>query len=342
VNNSDTAKNQKMAEVVVVTGASAGLGRAVAREFARHGARVGLIARNRERLEHTVRELGRLGGEGAAFPLDVADADQMRRAAEGIEAKFGPIDIWINNAMTTVFAPFLEITPDEYRRSTEVTYLGTVWGTMAALRTMQPRDRGTIVQIGSALAYRSIPLQAAYCGAKHAIMGFTDTIRSELIHDHSKIHITMVQMPALNTPQFDWCRTRLPRHPQPVFPIYNPEVAARAVYWAAHNQRREVRVGISTIVSILGTKLAPGLLDRYLGHTGYEAQQTSQPTSPGRPDNLMESVEGEFAAHGSFGDRAVNSSPQVWFTTHRKPFIAVSLATLGILVYRLMRRWYSV
>jgi short-subunit dehydrogenase len=338
MSNTNNSENSSASEVVVVTGASAGLGRAIAREFARHGARIGLVARDRDRLEAAVREVGRLGGQAMALSLDIAEAEQVQRAADQIESRFGPIDIWINNAMTTVFAPFLEVTSEEYRRATEVTYLGTVWGTMAALRKMKPRNRGRIVQVGSALAYRSIPLQAPYCGAKHAIMGFTDTIRTELIHDHSKVHITMVQMPALNTPQFDWCRTRMPRHPRPVPPIYNPEVAARAVYWAAHHRRREVRVGISTVASILGTKLAPALLDRYLGRTGYDSQQTSQPVDTQRPDNLLKPVAGEFGAHGSFDDRAADLSPQLWIDTHRQVSIAATLTILS-LAYWILRQW---
>jgi short-subunit dehydrogenase len=323
----ETRRSVQRPEVVVVTGASAGLGRAIVQEFARRGAHIALIARDRERLEQAVSEVESLGGEAMAVPLDVADAGQVQRAADQAEARFGPIGIWINNAMTTVFAPFLEVTPEEYRRATEVTYLGAVWGTMAALKKMKPRNQGTIVQIGSALAYRSIPLQASYCGAKHAIRGFTDTVRTELIHDRSKVHITMVQMPAMNTPQFDWCRTRMPRHPQPVPPIYNPEVAARAVYWAAHHRRREVYVGMPTVASILGTKLAPGLLDLYLGRTGYDSQQGPHPVDAERADNLMQPVRGDFGAHGSFNDRAWDHSPQVWIDTHRK----LALAAAGLL-----------
>jgi NAD(P)-dependent dehydrogenase (short-subunit alcohol dehydrogenase family) len=328
----------KTREVVVVTGASAGLGRAIVQEFARHGARIGLIARDRERLDKAVSEARDLGGEAIALPLDVVDAEQVEAAAGQIEARFGPIDIWINNAMTTVFGPFLEVTPEEYRRATEVTYLGAVWGTRAALSKMKPRNRGTIVQIGSALAYRSIPLQAAYCGAKHAIMGFTDTIRTELIHDQSRVHITMVQMPGLNTPQFDWCRTRMPRHPQPVPPIYNPEVAARAVYWAAHHRRREVYVGIATVASIIGTKLAPAVLDRYLGRTGYDSQQDTRETGSEHSDNLMQPVAGDFGAHGSFDDRALSHSPQLWIDTHRGAYLAGSLIALGLVLFRKQAR----
>ena len=337
LNNCDKAARPEKPEVVVVTGASAGLGRAIVQEFARHKARVALMARDADRLEQSVREAVKLGGDAMAIPLDVVNAEQVHEAASQVEDRFGPIDIWINNAMTTVFAPFLEVTPEEYKRATEVTYLGAVWGTMAALQKMKPRDRGTIVQIGSALAYRSIPLQAAYCGAKHAIMGFTDTVRTELIHDHSKVHITMVQMPGMNTPQFDWCRTRMPRHPQPVPPIYNPEVAARAVYWAAHRRRREVYVGFPTVASIIGTKLLPGLLDRYLGRTGYDAQQTTRLIDSQRPDNLMEPVAGDFAAHGSFDAKAVSASPQLWVDMHRSASVAASLAAIGL--FLVLRNW---
>ena len=330
MNNNGGFKKSKTPEVVVVTGASAGLGRAIVREFARHGARLGLIARDRERLGQTAKEVADLGGEAIALPADVAQAPALQQAAEEVESRLGPIDIWINDAMTTVFAPFDQITANEFQRATEVTYLGAVWGTMAALRPMKARDRGCIVQIGSALAYRSIPLQAPYCGAKHAIMGFTDSLRCELIHDRSRVRITMVQMPALNTPQFDWCRTRLPRHPQPVPPIYDPEIAARAVYWAAHHNRREVRVGITTIATILGQKLAPGLLDHYLGRAGYRSQQTNQRIDAERPDNLEQPVPGDFAAHGSFDERAADRSPEVWLSTHRAASIGVSLMGVAL------------
>ena len=238
-----SSNNGNKREVVVITGASAGVGRATARAFAKRGARIGLIARGKDGLEGARADVENAGGEGFAVPTDVARNEEVESAAEAIEKQFGPIDIWVNNAMTTVFSPFKEITADEFKRATEVTYLGTVYGTMAAIKRMYPRNRGTIVQVGSALAYRSIPLQAPYCGAKHAIAGFTDSLRSELIHDRSDIRLTMVQMPALNTPQFSWCKTKLPRHPQPVPPIFQPEVAAEAIVWAAHHRRREVFVG---------------------------------------------------------------------------------------------------
>jgi short-subunit dehydrogenase len=286
------------------------VGRAVVTEFARKGAHIGLIARGKGRLEATKREVEELGGRALMLPTDIADAQQVEDAAERVEKELGPIDIWVNNAMTTIFAPFLKITPDEFKRATEVTYLGQVYGTMVALKRMQARNRGTIVQIGSALAYRSIPLQSAYCGAKHAIIGFTDSVRSELIHDKSDVHITAVMLPAMNTPQFSWCRTRLPNHPQPVPPIFEPEVAARAVVWAASHKRREIYVGFPTVKAIYGNELAPAYADRYLAEHAYKGQQTSQPIKPDRPDNLFEPVDADYGAHGIFGNRARNFSAQ--------------------------------
>src|SRR5579872_7077483 len=266
----------KKTEVVVITGASAGLGRATAREFGKSGARVGLIARGVDGLEAAKREIEDAGGKAMVLPLDVADADAIHKAAASVEQEFGPIDIWVNNAMASVFSPVKEMTPEEYKRVTEVTYLGVVYGTLAALKHMLPRDRGTIVQVGSALAYRSIPLQSAYCAAKHAIAGFTDSLRCELIHDNSNVRIMMVQMPALNTPQFGWVKSRLKHKAQPVPPIFQPEVGARAIYWAAHHTRRELYAGWPTVEAIVGNKLAPGLLDRYLGKTGFASQQRSE------------------------------------------------------------------
>jgi len=248
---------------------------------------------------------------------DVADASQVEDAASAVEREFGPIDIWVNNAMATVFSPFIEVTPEEFRRATEVTYLGCVYGTMAALRRMKPRDRGTIVQVGSALAYRSIPLQSAYCGAKHAIVGFTDSLRSELLHDGSNIRLTVVHMPALNTPQFEWSRSKLPRHPQPVPPIYEPEVGAEAIVWASGQDRREVYVGGPTVVAIEGQKIAPGFADAYLARTAYDGQQTSEPVSPDRVDNLFTPVAGDHGAHGRFDSRSHGTSVQFWIDRHR-------------------------
>ncbi len=319
--------SNKEPENVVVTGASAGVGRAVVREFAKRKAHIGLLARGRERLEATRREVEELGGQALALPTDVAHADEVDSAAERVESEFGPIDIWVNCAMTTIFAPFVDIQPDEFKRATEVTYLGFVYGTMSALKRMKPRNRGAIVQVGSALAYRSIPLQSPYCGAKHAIVGFTDSIRTELLHDHSDVHITVVHLPAMNTPQFSWCRTRLPRHPQPVPPIFEPEVAARAIVWATHHRRREIYVGWPTAKAIYGQEIAPGFADRYLAENGYESQQTDEPVAADRPDNLFQPVPGDYAAHGIFSDRASRNSVQMWLDLHRK---AVGLAAAGI------------
>src|SRR5881227_288395 len=262
---------------VVITGASAGVGRAVARKFARHGARIGLLARGVDGLQAAQREVEKLGGEALMIPTDVANAEQVESAAAQIEAQLGEIDIWINNAMTSVFSPIKQMTAEEFRRVTEVTYLGYVYGTLAALKRMLPRDRGVIVQVGSALAYRGIPLQAAYCAAKHAVQGFCDSLWCELLHDKSNVKITMVQMPALNTPQFGWVKSRLPNKAQPVPPIYQPEVAAEAIYWAAHHYERSVDVGASTSIVVWANKFVPGFGDWYLGKTGYKSQQTNEP-----------------------------------------------------------------
>ncbi len=305
-------------EVVVVTGASAGLGRAIARHFGSHGASVGLLARGVEGLEGAKREIEAVGGKGLVLPTDVADADAVETAAAAVEREFGPIDIWINNAMASVFSPVNEMEPQEYKRVTEVTYLGVVYGTLCALKRMLPRDRGMIVQIGSALAYRSIPLQSAYCAGKHAIAGFTDSLRCELIHDHSKVRVTMVQMPALNTPQFGWVKSRLKYKAQPVPPIFQPEVGARAVYWAAHHNRREIYVGTPTVEAIVGNKIAPGLLDHYLGKTGFDSQQTNEPEDPNRPNNLWSPVPGDHGAHGAFDNRAHARSYEQWTFRNRE------------------------
>ncbi len=323
-------------ETVVVTGASAGLGRAIAREFGRRGARVGLLARGIDGLQAAKSEIESMGGKAIVVVADVANADAVEAAAARIEQEFGPIDIWINNAMASVFSPVKKMKAEEYKRVTEVTYLGVVYGTLAALKRMLQRDRGTIVQVGSALAYRSIPLQSAYCAAKHAIAGFTDSLRCELIHDKSKIHLTMVQMPALNTPQFGWVKSRLKDKAQPVPPIFEPEVGARAVYWAAHHHRREVYVGWPTVAVIVGNKFAPGVLDHYLGRTGYASQQTSQPEDPNRPDNLWKPVEGDHGAHGTFDSRAHQRSYELWTDLHRSWFgLGLAIATTaGFLLAR--------
>src|SRR4051812_25888341 len=298
-------------QTIVVTGASAGLGRAIAHAFAKRGARIGLVARNPEALEAACEECEKLGGKAIALPLDVSDAQALEAAASRVEEELGPIDVWVNNAMASVFSPVKEMEWQEYRRVTEVTYLGYVYGTQSALRRMLPRDRGTIIQVGSALAYRSIPLQSAYCAAKHAIVGFTDSLRCELIHDKSHVRVTVVNMPALNTPQFGWVRSRLRGRGQPVPPIFEPEVAARAILQAAEHPRRELQVGRSTYLAMWGQKVAPGFLDWYLGRTGYTAQQTNEPEDETRPDNLESPLDAttDHGAHGRFDDRAEPWSP---------------------------------
>lgn len=303
--------------VVVVTGASSGVGRATARAFARAGASVGLVARGGEGLDGVKRELDAYGTSCVAVPTDVSQPDQVGRAALQIEGDLGPIAVWVNDAMVTVFSPIESITPEEFRRVTEVTYLGAVYGTMAALQLMKPRDRGVIVQVGSALSYRAIPLQSAYSGAKHALRGFTDSLRCELRHDRSNVRVTMVQLPALNTPQFRWSRSHMPRRAQPVPPIYQPELAAGAVVWASRHARREVNVGGTTVATIFAQKLWPGLLDRYLGKTGYEAQQIDQPDDPNRADNLFSPVPIDLGAHGDFDDRSHAGSVAWWISRHR-------------------------
>jgi short-subunit dehydrogenase len=305
-------------DVVVVTGSSAGVGRAIAHAFAKRGANIGLLARGQEGLDAAQREVESFGGQALTVPTDVADHHQVEAAAQKVEEHFGPIDVWVNDAMATVFASFLGTEPEEFKRATEVTYLGTVYGTMAALKRMTARDRGKIVQVGSALSYRAIPLQAAYCGAKFGIRGFTNSIRTELLHDKSKVQITMVQLPGVNTTQFNWCRSKLPNHPMPVPPIYQPEIPAEAVYWAAHHRRRELWVGYSAVLAILGNRLAPSFADRYLAKTGFSGQQISDmPVSADRPDNLFEPVPGMAATHGMFDDQAKTRSPQLWAATHR-------------------------
>ena len=324
------------ARVVVVTGASAGVGRSVARELARRGDSLGLIARGPHGLDATRQEVEALGGRAVAIPADVADAAAVEAAAERVERELGPIDAWVNDAMVSVFAPISETTPEEFRRVTEVTYLGTVHGTLAALRRMRPRDSGVIVQVGSALAYRSIPLQAAYCAAKHAVAGFTDSLRSELQHDGSGVRVTMVQLPALNTPHFDWSRNRLPHRPQPVPPIYQPEVAARAIADAIDNPVREVFVAPPTVAAIQLHKIAPGLLDRYLAATAYEGQQTDEPDDPGRPDNLFASVDVDAGAHGRFDDVARDGAVEGTLSTGAR---VAAVAGVGLAVVALASRF---
>jgi NAD(P)-dependent dehydrogenase (short-subunit alcohol dehydrogenase family) len=313
-------------EVVVVTGASAGVGRAVVRRFAREGAHIALLARGRDGLEGARREVEEAGGRALVLPTDVADWQQVEAAAARTEEAFGPIDIWINNAMVSVFSPVMEMQPEEYRRVTEVTYLGVVHGTLAALRRMYPRDRGAIVQVGSALAYRGIPLQSAYCAAKHAIQGFMDSLRCELLHANSRVRVSMVHLPATNTPQFDWVKSRLPGRAQPVPPIFQPEVPAEAIHWAAHHNRRELWVGMPTVAAILGNRIAPGLLDRYLAATGFDSQQTTEPEDPSRPNNLWDPLPGDHGAHGRFDDRSSSWSAQAWAVRHRGISLGAVLA----------------
>lgn len=316
--------------VVVVTGASAGAGRATAIELARRGAAVALLARGQDGLEATQRQIEAHGGRALAIPTDVASYEQVEAAAERCERELGPIAVWINNAMTSVFSRAGDITPAEYRRVTEVTYLGAVHGTLAALARMRPRRQGKIIQVGSALAYRGIPLQAAYCAAKHALQGFSDSLRCELLEERAGIELTMVQLPALNTPQFGWVKSRLPRQAQPVPPIYQPEVAARAIAWASEHHRRELLVGGSTWLSVWGNKLAPGVGDWYLARHGLEAQQLSAPEDPERPSNLWEPIPGDHGAHGSFDAQAKCHSVQLWLTTHRVACVVGATLLAGV------------
>ncbi|RZS90994.1 short-subunit dehydrogenase [Motilibacter rhizosphaerae] len=324
------------AQVVVVSGASGGVGRAVARAYASRGAKVGLLARGEKGLAGAADDVRRCGGTPLEVPTDVADYEAVERAAQRVEDELGPIDVWVNVAFSSVFAPFAETSIEEFTRATQVTYLGVVHGTKAALDRMLPRDSGVVVQVGSALAYRGIPLQSAYCGAKHAIQGFHDSVRSELLHDGTRVRVTMVQLPAVNTPQFDWVLSKLPHHPQPVPPIYQPEVAAEAIVWAAeHPERREYYVGSSAVATIFGDKLLPGLLDRYLGRTGWTSQQTGEPARPDRPANLWEPADGpegeDFGAHGSFDDQAKPRSLQ--WELQRGPWAVAAVVNLASAAY---------
>src|SRR5579875_3551458 len=304
-------------EVVVITGASGGVGRAAARKFAAEGARIGLIARGRKGLEGAARDVEQAGGQALVLPIDVADHDQVQAAASSVEDAFGPIDVWVNDAMVTVYAPFMDIEPEEFRRSTEVSYLGMVWGTRAALQRMVPRDHGVIVQVCSAMSYRGIPLQSPYCGAKHACKGFTESVITELLHHKSKVQVSMIQLPGLNTTQFTWGRTKLPKQTQPVPPMYQPEVAAKAIHYAAHHRRRQIYVGMPTVMNVLGERVAPWLLDRYLAKSGYKSQMTEHDLDPAGHDNLFEPVDEDRGAHGPFDDMAHSVSPQYELSRYR-------------------------
>lgn len=329
-------------QVVVVTGASGGIGRATAQAFGARGAKVALLARGELGLQGAATEVQAAGGTALPISVDTADYQQIERAADRVEAELGAIDVWVNNAFTSVFAPFMQVKPEEYKRVTEVTYLGYVFGTRVALDRMTRRDRGTIVQVGSVLAYRGIPLQAAYCGAKHAIQGFHESLRCELLHDKSNVQVTMVQMPAVNTPQFSWVLSRLSNHAQPVPPIYQPEVAAEAVLYAAdHPRRREYWVGGTTMTTLIANKLAPGILDRYLARTGYKSQQSDQPRDPDQPVNLWEPADGpqgrDFDTHGIFDARSTYRSYQLWASQHHGLLGAVGAGAavlLGLLAAR--------
>jgi short-subunit dehydrogenase len=317
-------------EVVVITGAGAGLGRAIVQSFAKRGASIGLVSRGKERLEEAKREVEREGGRAIILPGDVADPATTEEAASRTEEAFGPIDVWVNDAMTTIFSPFHQIVADDFRRVTEVTYLGCVYGSMAALKRMRSRNHGTIVQVGSALAYRSIPLQSAYCGAKHAIVGFTDSIRSELIHDDSRVRITVVHMPALNTPQFSWCKSNMPRKPQPVPPIFQPEVGAEAVYWAAHQRHREVFVGWPTARAIWGQRFLPGLLDHFAARLAWDGQMYDGGREPNQPIDLYSPVAGNQGAHGAFDSRAQDGSWELRLTMQASWIATLASGVAGL------------
>lgn len=325
-------------KVVVVTGASAGLGRAIVREFARQGANLGLLARGKDGLEGAKKEVEDFGGKALAIPTDVSQPDQVEAAADQIERELGPIDIWVNNAMISVFGPFKKLEMKDFKQVTEVTYLGQVYGTQSALKRMLPRDRGNVILVGSALAYRGIPLQSAYCGAKHGIQGFFDSLRAELLHDKSKVNLSMVQLPAMNTTQFGFVKSYLPNKPQPMGTIYQPEVAAQAIAYIAKNPRREMRVGYPTVESIIGNKIAPGLLDKFLGSTGYEGQQTDEPKDPDRKNNLYEPLPGDHGARGTFDTNSWSFSPETWATTHKLAtwgtLISLAAVTIGLIVSR--------
>ncbi len=321
--------SRRFPKIVVITGASAGVGCAAALAFAQQGADVALLARDEEALAQVAQIARGYGVRALTIATDMSSAQAVEAAAERIENELGPIDVWVNNAMVTMFAPVASMTPEEFARVTEVTYLGYVWGTMAALKRMTKRNKGVIVQVGSALAYRAIPLQSAYCGAKHAIRGFTDALRCELLHDKSRVRVTMVQMPALNTPQFDWAASRMPGAPRPVAPVYEPEVAARAIVWAARHPRRELYVGLSSVKAIVANKIAPGLLDRYLAKRAFKAQQRKSATDPEHAVDLWQPVPGSHSMRGSFGKEAKSTCASLWIDTHRGLALGAAL-TLGV------------
>lgn len=317
--------------VVVITGASAGLGRATARAFAQNGYDVALLARGTDGLQVAKQEVETLGRKAVYFVVDVADAAAVENAAAQTEEQLGPIDVWVNNTANSVFSPVKEMLPEEYKRVTEVTYLGQVYGTLAALKRMLPRDKGTIIFVGSALAYRGIPLQSAYCGSKHAIQGFYDSLRPELMHDNSKVEICMVQLPGLNTTQFKFVKSRLPNKPSPMGKIFQPEVAANAIVYAAENPRREIWVGSPTVIAIAGNKIAPWFADYVLSETGFKGQQTDEPKNPNRPHNLWEPLPGDHGAHGSFDAQAADHSKELWLTMNRGKVLS-SVVGLGALL----------
>lgn len=335
-------ENGKSKGVVVITGASAGVGRATVRAFAQKGYDVALLARGKDGLEGGRKEVEGYGRRALVAEVDVADAEAVERAAARIEEELGPIDVWVNNAMNSVFSPVKQMEANEYKRVTEVTYLGQVYGTLSALKRMLPRDRGSIVFVGSALAYRGIPLQSAYCGAKHAIQGFYDSLRTELLHDNSKVEVTMVQLPALNTTQFSFVKSRLPNKPKPMGRIYQPELAAEAIVFAAENSRREIFVGYPTYEAILGNKLVPVYADYELSQSGVEGQQTDEPKDPNRDHNLWHPLPGDHGAHGNFGDQASTFSPLLWLSMHRAKVLSAALLTGGLVLGNYAaKNWFS-
>lgn len=319
-------------KIVVITGASAGVGRATAHEFGKAGAKVVLLSRNTESLEATKKEVEDLGGEAHYFPLDVADKEKVEETVQTIENEIGPVDVWVNNAMASVFSPIKEMNSKEFERVTEVTYLGQVYCTISILKRMEKRNRGKIVLVGSALAYRGIPLQAAYCGAKHGVQGFFDSLRAELLHDKSNVKVTMVELPALNTTQFGWVKSRLPNKARPMGKIFQPEVAARAIIYAATHDRREIFVAMPTFQAIIGNKFFPGLLDKMMAKQGFKGQQTDEPEDPDRPNNLWEPVPGNHSAHGAFDDEAKSSSPALWMSMHPGVFWGIIIILVVIII----------